>query len=119
MGSLSLYDVVIPTFIHGLQSFNIIISKAEEYANEESLHANDFVSASLIADQLPLAFQVFNAARIAAKIGAFLSGTEPVAVANTDKTVADLHTRIQTVLALLEKVDPATARVHEDDEYDL
>jgi hypothetical protein len=119
MPSLDLYDVIIPTFINGLKTLDFILSKAEEYAKENGIDAEDFPSSTLIADQLPLKFQIQNATRIAANMGARLGGIELLVFENTEETMADLHGRIQTSLALLEKVDSAVTPAHEDDELEL
>lgn len=120
MASLALYDVVIPSFIRGLLTFDLILNGAEEYAKEKGFDADSLASARLIEDQYPLSFQVYNATRLALKLAAFLSGAEPVAYENTsDETIADLHTRIQAALVILKKVDPTVTAAHEDDKVDL
>ncbi|KAH8658106.1 hypothetical protein BX600DRAFT_468675 [Xylariales sp. PMI_506] len=120
MGGLSLYDVVIPTFIRGLSTFERILNKAEEYAKEKGLDPNDWASAKLIEDQYPLRFQVYNATRVALKLAAFLTGDEPAAYENTsEETMADMHARIEAAQAYLRKVDPSVTLAHEDFEVEL
>lgn len=120
MASLAVYDVAIPTFTRGLLTFDRILNEAEVYAKEKGLDVNDWASAKLVEDQLPLSFQVYNATRIAVKLAAFLTGDDPVAYEDTsEETVPDLHARIQAALAYLKKVDPTVAAAHEDNEVDL
>ncbi|KAM5344367.1 hypothetical protein ACJ41O_012904 [Fusarium nematophilum] len=120
MAGTSLYDVFIPTFTQGLQAFDHILTKAEEHAKEKGLNADDvFPQARLVEDQLPLAFQVQNATKaVQASLGR-LTGVEPTFFENNEKTVADLHARIQKTLDLVKAVKPEDVNGREDVVVDL
>lgn len=120
MSGLSLYDLVIPTFTKGLKTFDHVLIKAEEYAKKNGIDADaEFPEARLVADQLPLTFQVQNVTKNVATTLSRLTGTEAATFDNKEKTIADLHARIQATLALLEKVDPAVVNSREDAEIDM
>jgi uncharacterized protein len=56
--SLSLYDAVIPSFSQTLGSTLKMIDKAEAHATEKGLTAEEVVGLRLVADMLPLGYQI-------------------------------------------------------------
>ncbi|TDZ16004.1 hypothetical protein Cob_v011034 [Colletotrichum orbiculare MAFF 240422] len=117
--SVTVYDAVIPTFIKGLKTFDHILTKAEDHAKANGVDVNTYSEARLIEDQLPLTFQVQNATKTVRTNIARLTGTEPELLENKEKTVEDLHKRIQDTLDFLSKVDAATVNAQADAEVDL
>ncbi|KAF4967881.1 hypothetical protein FSARC_4648 [Fusarium sarcochroum] len=117
----SLYDLIIPTFTKAFEVFDHILTKAEEYAKEKNLNADDvFPQAKLIEDQLPLAFQVQIASKIVQITVGRLTGVEPTSFwENNEKTVADLHARVQKTLELIKSVKPEDVNSREDAKIDL
>ncbi|SPJ74182.1 uncharacterized protein FTOL_03912 [Fusarium torulosum] len=116
----SLYDLIIPTFQQGLQTFDHILSKAEEYAKDQGLNADDaFPQAKLVDDQLPLTFQVQNATKIVQVTIGRLTGVEPTPFESNEKTIADLHARIQKTLELVRSVKPEDVNSREDTNIEL
>ena len=106
MATVSVYDVVILTLTKGLQTFEHILKKAEEYAKEKGQDANAvFPQARLIEDQNPLTFQVQNATKTVALTISRLTGSELHTWENNEKTLEDLHKRISDSLQLLKSVD--------------
>ncbi|KAF7563565.1 hypothetical protein G7046_g586 [Stylonectria norvegica] len=120
MSGTSLYDLIVPTFTQGLETFDRILTKAEEYAKEKGLDADkEFPQARLVADQLPLAFQVQNATKaVQASIGR-LTGVEPTFFENNEKTIEDLHKRIQKTLEELKAVKPEDVNSREEVETEI
>ncbi|KAF4446985.1 hypothetical protein F53441_9456 [Fusarium austroafricanum] len=117
---ISLYDIIIPTFIKGLKSFEHFLTKAEEHAKEKNLNADEvFVQAKLIDDQLPLAFQIQNATKAIQFAVGILTGVDPTFFENDEKTFADLHARIKKTVELLEGVKPEDVAPREDLTIDL
>ncbi|KAF4499500.1 hypothetical protein FAGAP_4290 [Fusarium agapanthi] len=116
----SLYDLIIPTFIKGLQTFDHVLTKAEQYAKEKGLNADElFPQARLIDDQNPLVFQVQTATRaVQATIGR-LTGVEPTFFEDNEKTIADLHARIQKALEAVKSVKPEDVNSREDVKVEL
>ncbi|GKT46253.1 uncharacterized protein ColSpa_06434 [Colletotrichum spaethianum] len=108
MSSVTIYDAVIPVFIKGLKTFDHILNKAEEHAKANNIDANTYPEARLVEDQLPLTFQVQNATKTVKTNIARLTGVELEPFENKEKTIEDLHKRIQEALDLLSKVDAET-----------
>ncbi|WZH45524.1 uncharacterized protein QYS62_006584 [Fusarium acuminatum] len=116
----SLYDLIIPTFQRGLQTFDHVLSQAEKYAKDQGLNADDvFPQARLVDDQLPLTFQVQNATKIVLVTIARLTGVEPTPFEDNEKTIADLHARIQKTLELIKSVNPEDVNAREDTNIEL
>lgn len=108
MAEVNLYQFVVPTLKKGLQTFDHILNKAEQYAVEKGLDANAvYPEARLIDDQKPLTFQVQNATKTVKVTVGRLTGVDSEPWENNEKTFADLHKRIREALDLLETVDPA------------
>ncbi|KAH8804511.1 hypothetical protein F5884DRAFT_734879 [Xylogone sp. PMI_703] len=115
----SVYDVVIPTFIKGLKTFDHILTKAEQFAKEKGLDANaTYFNARLVEDQNPLVFQIQNATK-AVKVNLGRLGIASEAFIDKENTFADLHSRIQEALDLLQSVDPAVVNAQAENEVDL
>ena len=120
MAGTSLYDIIIPTFTKGLQTWDHILAKAEEFAKEKGLNADDvFPQARLIEDQLPLAFQVQNTTKIVQITVGRLTGEEPTLYENNEKTVKELRVRIQKALDLVKSVKADVVNAREDALIDL
>ena len=116
MAGIPLYDIVIPTFVRGLKTFDHILRKSEEYAAENGLSADAvFFSARLIDDQKPLAFQVQNATRTVRVNVDRLTGVPSVPFDDKETSFDDLHARIATALELLGTVDPVVANSRGDE----
>ncbi|KAF5602209.1 uncharacterized protein FSUBG_7884 [Fusarium subglutinans] len=116
----SLYDLIIPTFIKGLQTFDHVLTKAEQYAKEKGLNADEvFPQARLIDDQKPLVFQVQTATRAVQTTIGRLTGVEPTFFEDNEKTIADLHARIQKALEAVKAVKPEDVNSREDVKVEL
>ncbi len=115
MASYSLYDVVVPTYTRGLNTFEHILRKAEVFAKDKGIDADaELVPARLVADQLPLVFQVQNATKSVAVYTALLTGTPVHAFENTESTFADLYARLDAARALLATITPELAAANAD-----
>ncbi|WJG37331.1 uncharacterized protein FOBCDRAFT_193650 [Fusarium oxysporum Fo47] len=116
----SLYDLIIPTFIKGLQTFDHVLTKAEQYAKEKGLNPDEvFPQARLVDDQLPLVFQVQNATKAVQVTIGRLTGVEPTFFQDNEKTIADLHARIQKALEAVKSVKPEDVNSREDVKVEL
>ncbi|KAF4951559.1 hypothetical protein FGADI_7334 [Fusarium gaditjirri] len=116
----SLYDLIIPTFIKGLQTFDHVLTRAEQYAKENGLNADEvFPQARLIDDQNPLVFQVQTATKIVQTTIGRLTGVEPTLFEDNEKTIADLHARIQKALEVAKSVKPEDVNSREDVKVEL
>ncbi|OIW27094.1 hypothetical protein CONLIGDRAFT_496568 [Coniochaeta ligniaria NRRL 30616] len=106
MSSISLSQIVIPTFTKGLKTLDHIINRAEQHAKEKGLDPNvEYPGARLVEDMNPLTFQVQNATTTVRKTLSRLTGQDIEAWTDDERTIADLHKRIGFALSLLESVD--------------
>lgn len=119
MAGTSLYDLIIPTFIKGLTTYDHVLAKAQEYAKEKGINVDEFLEARLIEDQLPLSFQVQNTSKVVQITVGRLTGVEPTLLENTEKTVAELRTRVQKTLELVKAVKPEDVNSREEALIDL
>ncbi|WKT52949.1 DinB/YfiT-like putative metalloenzyme [Fusarium oxysporum f. sp. vasinfectum] len=97
----SLYDLIIPTFIKGLQTFDHVLTKAEQYAEEKGLNADE------------------NATKAVQVTIGRLTGVEPTFFQDNEKTIADLHARIQKALEAVKSVKPEDVNSREDVKVEL
>lgn len=120
MPGTSLYDVIVPTFTKGLKTFDHVLAKAEEYAKEKGLNADEeFPEARLIDDQRPLTFQVQVISKTVQTAIGRLTGEEVKSTEDDEKTVGDLRKRIAKTLELVESVKPDAVNSREDTQIDL
>ncbi|EEU37117.1 uncharacterized protein NECHADRAFT_52059 [Fusarium vanettenii 77-13-4] len=119
MAGTSLYDLIIPTFIKGLTTYDHVLAKAQEYAKEKGINVDEFLEARLVEDQLPLSFQVQNTSKVVQITVGRLTGVEPTLLENTEKTVAELRTRVQKTLELVKAVKPEDVNSREEALIDL
>lgn len=97
-----------PTYIRGLNMLNGILTKAEEYAKEKGVDADaEYPGARIYEDMLPLTKQVQIASDMAKKGVVRITGEEVEVWADEEKTMAELHARVQKTLDLVKSADPA------------
>ncbi len=91
-------------------------TKAEQYAKEKGLDADAvFPEARLIDDQNPLTFQVQTSTRTVKTTLGRLTGVETEPFKDSEKTLADLHARVQAALELLETADAAVVNARAEE----
>lgn len=104
--SLSLYDVAIPTLVHGLKQLRHFLDKAEAFATSNNIDATTLVQARLAADMLPLAGQIQRASDTSKLSGERLSGMPSPKMPDTEATLDELRARIDATLAYLGTLRP-------------
>ncbi|CAK7210584.1 hypothetical protein SBRCBS47491_000822 [Sporothrix bragantina] len=115
MSTFTTYELAVPVLTRGLLTFDHILRKAEAYAKANGIDADAvYPSARLVADQLPLVFQVQNATKTVRNYVITLTGEDIPTFEDNEKTIADLHARIQSALALLKKLTPDVANERGD-----
>ncbi|KAK3358223.1 hypothetical protein B0T25DRAFT_477412 [Lasiosphaeria hispida] len=120
MATITLSDHVISTFTNGLATLSHVLRVAEAHAAANGLDADaEYLQARLVADQLPLTFQVQNATVTVRKNIARLTGAADVAWADDEKTFADLHARIAKALDVLKSADAAAIDARAEEEVEL
>lgn len=99
-----LYDLTVPVFIRGLNALSGLLDKGAAFAAEKGIDPATLTGAQLIADMKPLTAQVQFACDTAKGTMTRLGELEPVAMADTEQTFAELQARIAKTIALLEAV---------------
>ena len=99
-----LYDLTVPVFIRGLNILSALLDKGAAFAVEKGIDPLTLTGAQLIEDMKPLTAQVQFACDTAKGTVTRLGELEPVAMADTEQSFAELQARIAKTIALLEAV---------------
>lgn len=99
-----LYDLTVPVFVRGLNALSAVLAKGEAFAGEKGIDLLTLTGARLIEDMKPLTAQVQFACDTAKGTVTRLGELEPVAIADTEQSFAELQARIARTIALLEAV---------------
>ena len=94
----------LPQFSKMLKNLDGWLEKATTYAKTRGFDVDTLVHARLAPDQYALDRQIQSACDSAKFSAAYLSGKEAPAHPDTEKTVAELRTRIRSCMAFLETV---------------
>lgn len=100
------YDMI-PQYAKMLHNLEQWLDKAAAHAKAKGFELDTLVHARLAPDQYALDRQIQSACDTAKFSASYLSGKEPPAHPDTEKTIAELRTRIKACLAFLETVTPA------------
>jgi hypothetical protein len=90
-----------------LRNIDRWIDKAEEHAKRKNFDVNTLVHARLAPDMYSFDRQIQSACDTAKFSTAYLSGKEPPAHPDDEKTIAELRARLKKCLAFLETVTAA------------
>jgi uncharacterized protein len=104
---MNLYDATVPIFTKHLGSVEKWLDKWGAYAEAKKFDPEIVLGARLAPDQYPFVRQVQGACDQAKYTVAKLSGKEPPAHPDTEKTIAELRERVRTVIAHLATFTPA------------
>jgi hypothetical protein len=99
--AISMYQVSVPVFVKGLANLRAILEKGTAHAQAKKIDDAVFVNARLYPDMLPLSGQVQIASDMARGTIARLTGSEPPAWDDDEKTIADLIARIDKTIEYL------------------
>lgn len=97
-----LFDVTIPQFTKALHNLNLILDKADAYAKEKKFEVEVLLNDRLAPDMFPLLRQVQIACDTAKLCASRLSGKDAPVHNDSEKTLAEVKTRIQETLNYLE-----------------
>jgi hypothetical protein len=103
-----------PIFANGLRTLKFDLQKAEEHAKANNISLDTLITARLIEDMQPLAFQVFAVHNTVYKVLARAKNIEPTALEAGDKSFEDFYKRIDSILVELEKTDFASLDGNKD-----
>jgi uncharacterized protein len=102
-----LYTYTVPLFIKSLGGLKTVLTKAEEHAKEAGINEVDFLADRLAPDMFPLVKQVQVACDNAKGATARLAAIEVPKFDDTEKTFAELQTRIDKTIEFLQSVPEA------------
>jgi hypothetical protein len=102
-----MYHLVVRQFAATLRNLDRILSKAESYAKTRGFDVDNFTSARLAPDMLPLVVQIRIACDSAKAAAAGLAGVQAPRHEDDEKTFEDLHGRIAKVLSFLDGLTEA------------
>jgi len=98
---MSLYNASVPQLTKMLKNLDAWLEKAAAVAKDKKFETSSLAESRLYPDQYPLVRQVQSACDAAKFLAARLTGKEAPKHPDTEKTFAELHTRIQSVVDYL------------------
>jgi len=98
---MNLYDATVPVFTKLLKNIDRWLDKAAAFADAKKFDPEILVNARLAPDQYPFLRQVQSACDQAKFTVAKMTGKEPPAHPDSEKTIADLRQRVRTVVEYL------------------
>lgn len=104
--AVSLYDIAVPSFTKHLEALDAIIDKAVAYAEAKKIDPNALLDARLYPDMYTFKKQVQSACDFAKLSVARLSGIQAPVHDDSEKTFADLKSRIADTMAVLAAAKP-------------
>ena len=104
--AISVYDQSIARMTHMLENLDKIVSKAEEYAEENDIEPEVLLQARLHPTMRNFIFQVQVATDISKGCAARLSGSEVPKWDDDQESFADVHARIKKALDYLASFKP-------------
>ncbi len=100
------FDMTVPLLIKNVTNLKTILAKGVEHAHASGMSEVDFLAQTLAPDMFPLLKQIQIATDNAKAIPARLCGIDPIALPDTETTVAELQSRMDVVLAHLSTYTP-------------
>lgn len=116
---VSLYDIAVPSFTKHLEALDAIIDKAIAHADAKKIDPNALLDARLYPDMYAFKKQVQSACDFAKLSVARLAGLTAPVHDDSEKTFADLKTRIAETMAVLKQATPAAMDAAENSEISI
>jgi hypothetical protein len=105
-----MFETTVMAYISHLGHLRAILEKAHAWQTEKKISDETIMNARIALDQFPLAFQV-RSVTTAAKNGAgVLCGVEYPVFEDTEKTIPELLTRIDTTVTFLKTLDSSMVK---------
>ncbi len=98
---MNLYDATIPVFTKFLRNLDRWLDKAVAYAEQRKFDPEILLGSRLAPDQFSLVRQIQSACDHTKFTAAKLTGKDPPAHPDTEKTLPEIRARIQTVIDYL------------------
>lgn len=104
--TISIFDQTVAALSRMLLNLDAIVSKAEEYAEQNKIDPEVLIQARLFPDMLPFVAQIRIATDTAKGAAARLSGTEIPKWEDNEASFEDVHARIRKALDYLAGFKP-------------
>jgi hypothetical protein len=105
-GEIMMYELFIPQSIKMLKNLQLLLNKSEDFSIIKKFEFDVLLNSRLAPDQFPLSRQIQIACDTAKLCAARMSQTEAPVHSDTEKTIVEFRTRINEVIAFLEKINP-------------
>ena len=115
----NIYEASVPMYVRMLGNLRTQLEKAEAHATEKKFDVNILMQERLAPDMLAFARQVQIACDTAKNFVARVSGVEAPKYEDTEKTIAELKTRIDNTLTYLKSVPVDRFAGAEDKQVEL
>lgn len=102
--SNTMYGASVPVFRQMLSSLSVLLTKAEQHANQRNIEPAALLQARLYPDMFPLLRQVQVAADFAKGACARLAGAEVPKYEDSERSFAELRERIARTLAFIDSL---------------
>ncbi|KAI1843446.1 hypothetical protein JX265_013328 [Neoarthrinium moseri] len=101
----TLYDISFPVIIKVLRTTVSVLTKGEEYANQNGISTKELLTARIYDDMLPLTTQVLILVKLSRQAIKTLTGATPAEVQFEDKPLEELFTLLDDTLKDLSAVE--------------
>ena len=104
--AISIYTASIPVFTQMLGGLSGVLAKADAHVAAKKLDPNALLQARLFPDMFPMLRQVQVASDFAKSVSARLAGVDVPTLADDEQSLAELQSRIATVLTFISSLSP-------------
>ena len=112
--TISMYQASVPRFANMLGNLSAILDKAQAHADAKKIDVSVLTGSRLFPDMFPMSRQVQIACDTAEGVVARLAGVAIPAHDDSEKTLAELKTRIASAIAFIQTMTPAQIDGTED-----
>ena len=112
--TISMYQASVPRFANMLGNLSAILNKAQAHADAKKIDVSVLTGSRLFPDMFPMSRQVQIACDTAEGVVARLAGVAIPAHDDSEKTLAELKTRIASAIAFIQTMTPAQIDGTED-----
>lgn len=102
----SLYEVSIPTFIHGLKTVSSLLSKGEAHYPTSAVKGSPQQSETISAIIGSLAYEIQRISHTSIKCAVLVAKVNDVAMVDNEASVAELQERIGMTISFLKSITP-------------
>ena len=112
--TVSMYKISVPIFVQFLTALSVVLDKAAAHCEAKKIDPSALLDTRLFPDMFPLVRQVRAATDHAVNATARLAGAEPLALANTEASFAELGARLAKAIDFVKGFRPEEIDGSED-----